>query len=328
MWQYNNTDMTHLINDDNDLAEKPKNRKKVSSNCSDALKITSEIINYELRSGLSQEFEIVDLGELYNEFQEKLTKIHRTSFYHIIWFQKGSPIHLVDFNPIQINPNSLLFLNKDVVHRFDKTTGFEGKAILFTDSFFCKNDTDIQFLANSTLFNSLYSSTQFSLDKTRLFFAELFNQMETEAAKIQDSSQAGILQNLLHNFLLYSEREIRPANFSEIKKNPGLDYVMAFKNLLEHAYQSQKQVGYYARHCNLTQKRLNQATTKVLGKSPKAIIDERVMLEAMRILAHTAISIKEIGYELGFKEPTNFIKYFRKHSGLTPTEFREKAASA
>lgn len=320
--------MKNLIKEDNNLAEKPKNKKKLSSNCSDALKITSEIINYDLRSGLSQEFEIVDLGELYNEFQEKLTKIHRTNFYHIIWFQNGSPTHLVDFNPIQIQPNSLLFLNKDVVHRFDKTSSFQGKAILFTDSFFCRNESDIQFLINSALFNGLFSSTQFSLDDTTAFFAELFKQMETELAKVQDSYQAGILQNLLHNFLLHSEREIRPLTFYDIKKNPGLDYVMAFKNLLEQAYKSQKQVGYYARHGNLTEKRLNLFTTNILGKTPKEVIDERVMLEAKRILVHTAISIKEIGYQLGFKEPTNFIKYFRKHSGLTPTEFREKAALA
>ena len=48
------------------------------------------------------------------------------------------------------------------------------------------------------------------------------------------------------------------------------------------------------------------------------------MLEAKRILAHTTESVKEIGYDLGFDEPTNFIKYFKKHSKFTPTEFREQ----
>ena len=42
------------------------------------------------------------------------------------------------------------------------------------------------------------------------------------------------------------------------------------------------------------------------------------MLEAKRILAHTTESVKEIGYNLGFEEPTNFIKYFKKHSKFTP----------
>ena len=46
------------------------------------------------------------------------------------------------------------------------------------------------------------------------------------------------------------------------------------------------------------------------------------MLEAKRLLCHTNISIKEIGYAIGFDEPTNFIKYFRKHTGKTPIDFR------
>lgn len=298
--------------------------KTVTSNCSDALKMTTDIIKYDLKKELSIEFEIVNLTDLYNEFKEKLTTIHRTNFYHIIWFQSGSPIHLVDFNPVKINPNSLLFLNKDIVHRFDSKTRFEGKAILFTDSFFCKADSDTQFLGNSILFNDLFSVSQIKLQETAVFFAELFQQMEKELTSAKDSAQADILQNLLHNFLLYSEREIRKQKNSEIRKDADLDCVMLFKNLLEKAYKNQKQVSYYAEQIMLTEKRLNQATTKVLGKTPKEIIDDRVMLEAKRILAHTTKNVKEIGYHLGFNEPTNFIKYFKKHSRSTPTKFREK----
>lgn len=54
------------------------------------------------------------------------------------------------------------------------------------------------------------------------------------------------------------------------------------------------------------------------------MIDDRVMLEAKRLLAHTQDTIKEIGYTLGYDEPTNFIKYFKKHNGQTPVEFREQ----
>lgn len=75
---------------------------------------------------------------------------------------------------------------------------------------------------------------------------------------------------------------------------------------------------------NVSEKRLNQATTKTMGKSPKTIIDERVLLEAKRLLIHTTLSVKEIGYNLGFEEPTNFIKYFRKHTQKTPIVFRER----
>jgi AraC-like DNA-binding protein len=291
---------------------------------SDTLQMTPDIKKYDFKAGLPQEFEIVDIAKLYKEFKNTLTTTHRTGFYHIIWFQQGNPTHLVDFNPIKIKPNTLLFLNKDTVQRFDDKSKFGGKAILFTDSFFCKTEADTKFLRNSILFNDLFSVYQIQVKKQSKLFAGLLQQMTNELQDIKDNSQADILQNLLHNFLLYSERERRKQNFTEIKKGADLDYVMLFKDLLETGYKNQKQVNYYAKEIIITEKRLNQATTKVLGKTPKEIINDRIMLEAKRILAHTTESVKEIGYDLGFDEPTNFIKYFKKHSKYTPTEFREQ----
>ena len=288
----------------------------------------SDIKKYSFKQGLPQEFELVGIGQLYNNHSDSLTTPHRAGFYHILWFQKGSPTHLVDFNPVKIKPNTILFLNKDTVQRFDKKGGFDGKAILFTDSFFCKTEADIKYLRSSILFNDLFSVSHIQISKTASLFAQLFQLMETELENEKDILQSDILKNLLHNFLLLSERERRKQNFTEIKKNADLDYVMLFKNLLESNYRKLKQVSNYAKKISITAKRLNQATSKILGKSPKQMIDERVMLEAKRLLAHTNESVKEIGYNLGFDEPTNFIKYFRKHSNSTPIEFREQFALA
>lgn len=286
--------------------------------------MTTEIINYEFKTGLPQEFEIVDLVELYRDFRDTLTTTHRTGFYHIIWFQKGSPTHLVDFNPIKIKPNSLLFLNKDTVQRFDNKTNFEGKAILFTDSFYCKTEADTKFLRNNILFNDLFAVSQIQINEHSSLFIEILNQMTDELQNTKDSSQADILKNLLHNFLLHSERKKREQSFVELKKDANLDYIMVFKDLLEANYKTQKQVSYYAKEMFISEKRLNQATSKFFGKSPKEIINDRVMLEAKRVLVHTNENIREVCYYLGFEEPTNFIKYFKKHATITPTEFREK----
>lgn len=147
--------------------------------------------------------------------------------------------------------------------------------------------------------------------------------METELKNNKDPFQSDILHNLLHNLLMLSERERRQQDFTEIKKGADLDYVVLFKDLLEDQFKKQKQVNSYSGQLSVTEKRLNQATSKVLGKTPKQMIDERVMLEAKRLLAHTNESIKEIGFALGFDEPTNFIKYFKKHHKSTPVEFRE-----
>lgn len=107
------------------------------------------------KEGLPQEFEIVGIADLYKEFEGTLTTPHRTGFYHVIWFQQGSPTHLVDFNPVKIKPNTLLFINKDIVYRFDSKGNFDGKVILFTDSFFARQKTIPSFY--KTVFCSMTS---------------------------------------------------------------------------------------------------------------------------------------------------------------------------
>ncbi len=273
---------------------------------------------------MSFEFEIVSISDLYKQSRQLLTAPHRTAFYHIVWFQTGSPTHIVDFNPVPVQPNTLLFLNKDTVQLFDPKGGFDAKAILFTDSFFCKSEADIRYLRSNILFNDLMGVTSIQLDEASSVFPTLFSLMEMELRASKEVHQSDMLKNYLHNFLLLAERERRKQNFLEIKKGPDLDYTILFRDLVEAQYRQVKQVSSYASSLGVSEKRLNQATSKVLGKTPKTIIDDRVMLEAKRLLSHTRESVKEIGYELGFHEPTNFIKYFRKHNGNTPVEFREQ----
>ena len=290
--------------------------------------MASSIKKYQFKPGLPIEFELVQLKELYDHHKAELTSTHRTGFYHIIWFHKGGLTHMVDFKQVKIKPNSILFLNKDTVQSFDKKATIDGTAILFTDSFFCKSVADSQFLRSTILFNNLFSVSQIQLSKQSTLFSSILDLMKAELQHTKDQSQPDILKNLLHNFFLLAERELRMQGFTEVKKGPDLDYVLLFKEVLEASYKTQKLVSTYAAQLLITEKRLNQATSKVLGKSPKQMIDDRVLLEAKRLLAHTNDSAKEIGFALGFEEPTNFIKYFRKHIGTTPVEFREQFMKA
>ncbi len=62
----------------------------------------SEIRKERFKGGLPLEFEIISISDLYRKSKNLLTTLHRPEFYHIIWIQKGTPTHLVDFNSIII----------------------------------------------------------------------------------------------------------------------------------------------------------------------------------------------------------------------------------
>lgn len=177
-------------------------------------------------------------------------------------------------------------------------------------------------LKNSVLFNDFLDTAIIKLPADSILI-DYFQKIEHELGNAEDEYSYHIIRNLLHTFLLYCERERRKAGYSEIKKGADLDYTLLFKDLLNGNYKTLKSVNGYASQINVSEKRLTRATTKSVGKTPKELIDERVMLEAKRLLVHTNQPIKQIGFELGFEEPTNFIKYFKKHANQTPVEFRE-----
>ncbi|AIM60401.1 AraC family transcriptional regulator [Cellulophaga lytica] len=284
----------------------------------------SVIQKHGFKEGLPQEFELVNLADLYNNFFDDLIVPHRADFYQIIWFKKGNPKHMVDFNPIDIKPNSILFVDKNSVQCFDADVAVEGVVLLFTDNFFCKTDEDTKFLRSNMLFNDLYSISTIQVHKLTSIYTGLFQFIEEELRASIDNYQSDILRNYLQNILLLSERERQNQHSKKINKGPDIDCVIKFRDLLDKTFIEQKSVSKYADQLNVTQKRLNAATLKVMDITPKQMIDARVILEAKRLLVHTEDSVKEIGYRIGFEEPTNFVKYFKKHQGFTPTEFRKK----
>ena len=283
-----------------------------------------DIQKYGFKEGLPHELELVNLGELYTDSYDELVVPHRADFYQIIWFKKGRPKHMVDFHPLTIEPNTILFVDKNSIQCFDASVPIDGEVLLFTDNFFCKTEEDTKFLRSSKLFNDLYAIATIQVKEQLPLFTGFFQFMAAELRNGVDVYQADILRNQLKNLLLVSERERQNQNNIRVDKGTDLDCVIQFRDLLDKQFHMQKSVTKYANQLNVTQKRLNSATLKIIAITPKQMIDARVILEAKRLLVHTLKSVKEIGYTLGFEEPTNFVKYFKKHQSTTPIEFRNK----
>ncbi|HEY8957656.1 helix-turn-helix transcriptional regulator [Chitinophaga sp.] len=281
----------------------------------------SAITQVKFKAGLPLEIEIISIADTVAKHRDTITIPHRAEFYHIFWVQKGIAEYLIDFEPVKVKGPSFLFVNKDRVQAIDTRSRHDGKLLLFTDNFFGKTAEDAMYLHSTILFNDLLDIPVISVASSPSLQV-IFNAIEAELTKDNDVYHYQLLHNLLHNLLLLAERERRKQGFKEIAKGPDLDYTILFRDLLAAHFKTLKSVSGYASRMNISEKRLTNATSKTMGKSPKTIIDERVMLEAKRLLTHTHLSIKEIGYDLGFEEPTNFIKYFRKHTEKTPIEFR------
>jgi AraC-like DNA-binding protein len=224
----------------------------------------------------------------------------------------------VNGEKLRIDKNNLLVLNKDVVHRFSHDTT-EGEIILFSNNFFMNTQEKADFANSYPLFKNAYSVIKPHPDHF-LSFLEVYTDFMKRKIDDNKNRELSVLRNLLHNLLMILEREYRRQR-KVFGKSPFSSHIVQFKSLLNEHYKTQKQVSFYAKAMEMTERKLSVIVSKTLGVSPKEYINERVFREAKRLLKYSTLDEKEIAHIIGF-DFTYFVKFFKKHHGTTPGYFR------
>ncbi|MBD8239160.1 4-hydroxyphenylacetate catabolism regulatory protein HpaA [Pseudomonas fluorescens] len=97
-----------------------------------------------------------------------------------------------------------------------------------------------------------------------------------------------------------------------------------FNELIEAHYQQHWPLSRYAQGIGVTEARLNDVCRRIADLPSKRLILERLMQEAKRLLMFTGSSANEICYQLGFKDPAYFSRFFQRYAQLTPGEYRQR----
>ena len=92
--------------------------------------------------------------------------------------------------------------------------------------------------------------------------------------------------------------------------------------LVEENFASNKRPGDYAQLMNISAKYLNKLIKNSLGKSPRKVIHDRIILEAKRLLIHSSLTVSQIAHELGFDDNAYFNRFFKAKAKLTPDQYR------
>ena len=100
------------------------------------------------------------------------------------------------------------------------------------------------------------------------------------------------------------------------------EYFNQFMSELTKHYMQERSVGFYAGQLHLTPKYLTTIIRKTSGRTAAEWIDDYVVLEAKNLLKYSTMSIQEIAYCLNFPNQSFFGKYFRSHTGMTPSAYR------
>ena len=131
---------------------------------------------------------------------------------------------------------------------------------------------------------------------------------------------------LFSSLFLMLERE-RPHAYAKTLNKSQVKQFNLFSTLLDQGLTGRREASYYADQLHITYKTLNNLCKLATNRTAKQLIDAYTILEAKRRLILESKQVQEIAYDLGFEETSNFIKYFKKHTLITPSQFRKLSKS-
>lgn len=199
-----------------------------------------------------------------------------------------------------------------------------GEVVGFHANFFCIETYHEEVGCNGVLFNDLYGAPL-----VRLKEAE-----QREVGDLVDSIKRELREaGLAHSEVLLSYLKILLVRATRLKlEQQGVDWnrppkrpaaIHELKQLIEQHFRTRHRPGQYAELLHLTPKSLAKLAKTSLGKTVTELIRERLMQQAKWELLHTRRPVKQIAFELGFRDVFYFSRVFRQATGCSPTFFRD-----
>lgn len=266
--------------------------------------------------------ELMTLSELRARVSARmLSEMERVEFFLALVATEGRGEHLVDLERIALRAGDVVFVRPGQIQQWRPRVGFEADLLLI-DPAVVQPAATVSPPAAMALLGMEDWPSHFRMHSEELSawksLAAVLRQ-ELDQPQLDDLAAAMARELLLCLVLKMSRSATRHAETQPVQAM----LMRRFRRELEGSIGARPTVAQLARRLRVSASTLTRACNDVLGRSAKEEIDRRVALEAQRLLVHSMSTSVVIGEQLGFSEPTNFVKFFRRRVGTTPDAFRK-----
>jgi AraC-like DNA-binding protein len=288
-------------------------------------------VRYEATERHALDVELYPVAELRRRVGDADARgLERIDFHCLLYLTAGRYAHVVDFERHALTPGSLLFLQPGQVHRFGDLTGCDGWLLLFRAALLSPEAMRATSTGTSKAVDELELTWLAERQRphlrpspaTRRVLTEAIERMADDAGRPASRALNRLLRSQVQSLLIRLQLDDAPAAADERIEPAALQRYHRFRSAVERDFTRWHQLAPYAAFLGCSEKSLTRAALEITDRSAKAVISERLVLEAKRLLAHTLSPVAAIGDQLGFAEATNFVKFFRREVGLTPGAFR------
>jgi len=198
----------------------------------------------------------------------------------------------------------------------------------YNRNFYCIVDHDKEVSCVGFLFYGSAEVMFIELDEKQKRKINLLLEVFIDEFEDADAIQRDMLQMILKRLIIIVTRLAKKQYIKEqALTEDKLDVLRKFNLMVENNYRKHHAVQFYADQLNKSPKTLANYFALYNHKSPLAVIQERIILEAKRLLMYTDKSGKEIAYDLGYDDAAYFSNLFKKQTGSAPSDFRSAKAT-
>jgi AraC family transcriptional regulator, transcriptional activator of pobA len=244
---------------------------------------------------------------------------HRKTVHDFIYLKKGSSKRSKGLNKFDFKASEIFFLPAFQITEHEVISkDVEGIYMHFDEKIF--NFLPKNYLYDTYTFFQLQSTPIISICAEKQKYVAFI--LERLLFMYEDERETDI--NLVANYLLTLFQEIKSDLPLESKKskNAFSQITEQYKNALsQHIYQKQS-VSEYANLLNISPNHLNRCTKTALNKTAQDLLNEMLILEAKTLLKFSNLQIAEIAVRLCNKTPSNFARFFKTQTGISPKEYQ------
>jgi AraC family transcriptional activator of pobA len=254
-----------------------------------------------------------------------IDRLHKHDFYLSVLFTRGSGTHEIDFNTYEVKRGAVFMMTPGQVHHWDLSDDTGGYIFFHSREFYnlmyaTRKLDDFPFFAMSRQSPVVYLEEE-QLPCISSLFERILNEFRSEDSLLKFQA----LVSLCDLVYLDLSRIYQPVHTDGGESSPL--YLQKYDELLkliDLEFVRLKSPKDYAERMNMSVKHLNRICQETVAKTTSELINERVILEAKRLLSHPGKSVAGVADELGFGDPSYFIRFFKKQCGESPLVFHKR----
>jgi AraC family transcriptional regulator, transcriptional activator of pobA len=246
---------------------------------------------------------------------------HRKTVYDFIFLTRGKIIRSKDLESIEFSDDSFFFLPASQITTL---TSMSRDA----QGYFCNFDLDIfnnnfypkEFIELFPFFHHTANPIVKVDEDATKFILQILKRIEKEykSENCNLDFVASCISTLLHEASRFTEMK------SKIKETSATRIAERYRVALSKDIQEKQKISYYADLLSVTPEYLNRCVKSTFGKTSHELLDEMILLEAKVLLKQSSLNISELAFKIGKQNPSDFIRFFKTKTGLTPKEYRKQ----